>query len=140
MATWQATNVNTGAVEGTKYTQGGTITEIWSVSLTTALANGDTINGPTIPAGVWLDNIKVDCTSLDSSTGLTFEAGYTGALGQYFTGSTVGQGGGVQAITKGGNVGSTYTSAKQVLVTITHVATTPVAGTMTILVSYTANP
>jgi hypothetical protein len=140
MANWQAVNINTGAVEGKKYFQIGTITEMWKATLTTALANGDTILGPTLPAGLWLSNIKVAATSLDSSTGLTFEIGYTGALGAFATGSTVGQGGGIQSATLPATAGFTAATDTQILITITHAATTPVAGTMVIEVTYLANP
>src|SRR5271165_4558910 len=132
MANWQATNVLTGAVEGPKYTEIGTIDEIWSVALTTALASGDTIFGPTMPAGCYLTNVTVDTGSLDSSTGITFEAGYTGHLAAFIAGSTVGQGGGIQGANVPGTVGFTATTNTQILVTTTHVATTPVAATMVI--------
>lgn len=140
MANWQATNILTGAVEGPKYTEIGTIDEIWSVTLTTSLANADTILGPTIPAGTYLTSVTVDTKSLDSSTGITFECGYTGALGAFILGSTVGQGGGIQGANVAGTVGFTATTNTQLLVTITHAATTAVQGVMVIKASYTANP
>ena len=141
MANWQATNVNTGAVEGPKYYEIGSIEEIWTVALTTALLSGDTILGPTMPAGCWLSNVVIDTDALDSGGGITFEAGYTGHLGAFIaTGNTTAQTGGIQGANVAGTVGLTSTSNIQLLVTITHVATTPVAGTMRLKLSYTANP
>ena len=43
MATWQATNVNTGAVELPKYNAEGVFEEVSVAALTTAFANGDTM-------------------------------------------------------------------------------------------------
>lgn len=140
MATWQANNILTGAPEGPKYTEIGTIDEIWSVVLTTALANGDTILGPTMPAGCYLTNVVIDTGTLDSSTGITLEAGYTSHLAAFIAASTIGQGGGIQGANVAGTVGFTSTTNTQLLVTITHVATTPVQGTMVMKMSYTANP
>lgn len=141
MAIWQATNVLTGAVEGPKYIETGVVTEIWSVLLTTALASGDTINGPVIPAGCYLDSFTVDTDSLDSSTGVTFEAGYASHLAAFIkTGNATAQGGGIQGANAAGTVGFASTSNVTTLVTITHVATTAVQGTMRIKVTYTASP
>ena len=140
MATWTATNVLSGTTEGPKYNQIGSIDEVWSVSLTTALANGDTIVGPTMPAGCYLTNVTVDTGSLDSSTGITFEVGYTGHLAAFIAASAVGQGGGVQGANVAGTVGFTSTTNTQFLATITHAATTAVAGKFVIKVSYTASP
>jgi hypothetical protein len=141
MATWQAVNVLTGAVEGPKYTEIGAIEEIWVATLTTALANGDTVLGPTMPAGCFLTGITVDTDALDSGAGITFEAGYTGHLAAFIaTGNTTAQTGGIQSANVAGVNGLTSTSNIQALVTITHVATTPVAGKMRIKLSYTANP
>jgi len=147
MATWQAVNVQTGTTEVPKKNATNVTTEVWKVTLTTALANADTIVGPTLPMGCYLSNVRVDTGTLDSSTGLTFEAGYTGALGAFITGSTVGQGGGIQAANVAGTIGFKYAPGSPavdtdlpILVTITHVATTPVQGTMVIEVAYTASP
>lgn len=141
MAIIQAVNILSGAVEGIKYTPTGTIDEIWQATLTTGLSNADVIIGPSIPSGCYLVGLTVDCTSLDSSTGITFEAGYSGHLAAFIVGSTVGQGGGIQGANVGGAIGFTPTTAQNLIrVTITHVATTPVQGVMTIKLSYTANP
>ena len=142
MATWTATNVLSGAVELPKYVEIGVVVEIYSVALTTALANGDTILGPVLPAGLYLQNLRVGATSLDSGSTIAFEAGYTGALGAFFTGSTVARGatGGIQAATLPATLGFTAATNTQILVTITAGATTPVAGTMTIEITYTASP
>ncbi len=144
MATWQAVNINPGAVEGPKYYEIGAIEEIWTVALPTALANGDTILGPTLPVGCWLTNVRVAVTQLDSNgtPTLTFEGGYTGALGAFFTGSTAAQGanGGIQSATLPATLGFTATTPTQLLITITAGAATAKAGTMVVEITYTANP
>ena len=140
MANWLATNILTGAVEGPKYTEIGAIEEIWKVALPTSLASGDTIYGPTMPAGCYLTAVTIDTGSLDSSTGIVMEAGYTGHLAAFIAASAIGQGGGIQNANVAGTVGFNSTTNTQLLVTTTHVATTPVAGTMVLKLSYTANP
>lgn len=141
MANWQAVNINTGTPEKPKYNAVGPTTELWVATLTTALASADTILGPTIPAGTYLTGVTIASDSLDSSTGLTFEAGYTGTLGAFIsTGNTTAQAGGIATMNVAAGKGYTATTDTQVLVTITHVATTPVAGKMRIEVTYLANP
>lgn len=141
MASWQAVNINTGTPEKPKYNAVGYTSELWVATLTTALANADTIHGPIIPAGTWLSSVKIAVDSLDSSTGLTFECGYTGTLGAFIaTGNTTGQAGGIQSMNVAAGVGYTATTDTEILVTITHVATTPVAGKMRIEAVYLANP
>lgn len=142
MANWQTRNVLTSAVEGPKYNQIGLVTEIWSVALTTALANGDTILGPTIPANTYLFDVAVDVGQLDSngSPTIAFEAGYVGALGAFIVGSTTARAGGIQTANVAGTVGYTATTNTQVVGTITTGAATAKAGTWVFRVTYTANP
>ncbi len=142
MATWTATNVLTGAVETPKYVEIGVVTEIYSVALTTALANGDTILGPVLPAGCYITDVVVDSGALDSNgtPTIAFEAGYTGALGAFIAGSTVAQHGGVQFANVAGTMGFTASANTQILVTITTGAATAEAGTLRIRLSYTASP
>jgi hypothetical protein len=149
MAAWQATNVLTGAVEGPKYIEIGSIDEIWSVALTTALANGDTILGPSMPAGVFFSSATVATDQLDTGGGITFEAGYTSAT---ITGipaapaawiaasSSIAQTGGVVGFNVAAALGQTFTGTVQMTVTITRAATTPKAGIMRLKVTYVASP
>jgi hypothetical protein len=142
MATWQAVNVNTGGTEGQKYETGVT-SEIWVATLTTALANGDTIKGPVIPANVWLQNVVIDVDKLDSngSPTITFEVGYTGALAAFIaSGNTTAKTGGIAIANVAGTVGYTATTPTTVLATITAGPATAQAGKMRFLVSYTGNP
>jgi len=140
MATWNAVNVLSGTTELPKYNAFGATVEQWKVTLTTALASGDTIVGPTLPAGCYLSNVKIDTGSLDSSAGIVIEAGYTGALAAFIAASTIGQGGGIQSANVAGTVGFSATTNTQILVTTTHVATTALQGVMVIEISYTASP
>jgi hypothetical protein len=141
MANWFATSIVTGSSNRPQKTLArNDASVIFSVALTTALANGDTIYGPTMPAGYYLTDVRVDTNSLDSSNGLTFEAGYAGALGAFIVGATVGQGGGIAVANVPGTLGFTAATPTQLLVTITHAATTPVAGTMRLLFGFTRDP
>ena len=142
MAIWQAVNVLSGTVENPKYSQIGIVSEIWRYTgLPTTLANGDTIIGPTLPAAAYLQNVRVDVSDLDTGGGITFSAGYAGALAAFIVGSTVAQTGGIQGANVSGTLGYTNPNSNvPILVTITHAAAIPVAGNMTIEISYTSNP
>jgi hypothetical protein len=140
MATWQAVNIQTGAVEGPKYYEISSASEIWVATLTTALANGDTIIGPPMPPGVYLENVVIDTDDLDGGGALTFTVGYAGALAAFISTTTIGQTGGIVSGNVAGMTGLTFAATTPVLVTITHAASPPTAGKMRIRVSYTASP
>lgn len=141
MATIQAVNILTGTTEGQKYNATSVTSEIWTAAVTTSLASGDTISGPTLPAGCYITDVIVDTTDLDSATSSTFECGYTGALAAFIAdGNTTMRTGGVVHANVGGTIGFTATTATTVLVTITATAGTPVAGTVRIALNYTASP
>lgn len=139
MANWQATNINTGTTEGSKYFEIGTINEVWQVTLGSSTATGDTISGPVIPAGVWVLDVKTAWGALGS--GATQQVGYTGTTGAFIaSGNTTPAAGGIQAMNVAGGLGATYTSAKTVLVTLGGTFTAASSTVLTIAVSYTANP
>lgn len=144
MAIWQANNIQTGTPEGPKYIQATDLSEVWRVSLPTSLANGDTIIGPTLPFNCYLLSVRADVTSLDSGAGITFTVGYAGFPAAFISTSTAGQGaGGIAALNVPGTIGFNQAVAgvnTQIIVTFTHAATVPVAGTVTIALSYTASP
>lgn len=143
MATFIATDVLTGAVEVTKYVEIANVTEIYTIALPTTIVSGDTIKGPTIPAGNYLVDVIVDVDDLDSngSPTIAFEAGYTSHLGAFIaTGNTTAQAGGVQHANVAGTVGFTATTDTQILVTLTASPATGQAGTMRIAAVYTASP
>lgn len=141
MATLQATNILTGTTEGAKYNATGNTSEIWTVATTTALASGDTISGPIIPANTYVVDVIVSWTDVDSSTGATFECGYTGTLGAFIaTGNTTPQTGGIVHANVAGAIGYTATTNTTVLVTMTATPTTAVAGTCRICAIYTPSP
>lgn len=147
MAIWQGVNINSGTPEGPKDPQ-YSADEIWQAALGTTLANGDVINFMTIPAGTWLNGLKIDTPSLDSaSSGLiAFEVGYvvngtTTAAGFIASGNTTARAGGITSANVSGTVG--YTNATYntlVQAKITAAAGTAVAGTMVCQVGYTPNP
>lgn len=142
MATWTATNVLTGAVEKTKYVQIGVVTEIYSVALTTALALNDIITGPNIPAGCFLDNVKIDVGQLDSNGSplITLDVGISGTAQKFLAASTVAQAGGIAGAAVAGTVGYSPTTDTAVLVKVHAAAATAKAGTIVISVTYTASP
>ena len=140
MATWQSYNIQTGAVESPKLWEIGLTSEIWVATLTTALANGDTILGPPIPANTYLEALTIDCDDLDGGAALTFNVGYAGNTAAFIVASTVGQTGGFASLNVPGTTGLTFSQTTVVLVTITHAASPAVAGKMRIKVTYTASP
>lgn len=140
MATIQANNVLTGSPEGAKYNATGDTSEIWKASTTTALASADIISGPILPAGCFLRGVSVAWTDVDSATSFAWTAGYTGTTAGFITSSTVGQAAGIAVMNVPAALGFTATTDTTVLVTITATAGTPVAGTCTIAISYTASP
>ena len=143
MATWQGVNVNTGQTELPKFDATGVTAAAYVASLTTALANGDVILGPVVPAGVFLMDVKVDVQQLDSngSPTITFEAGTAATAGQFIaTGNTTAQAGGIQAANVAGTIGTTFSVPTAIQVTITHAAATAKAGKMVIAALYTATP
>ncbi|MDE2100377.1 MAG: hypothetical protein KGL39_24205 [Patescibacteria group bacterium] len=149
MATWQASNFLSGTPEGPKYLHDGIIETIWYVSLTTALANGDTILGQYLPANCFLSSVKVATDQLDTGGGITFTAGYASNPSAFITTSSVGQTGGIASsnvasalgFNAGSGVGGIGTGTNtQLVVTITHAAVTPKAGTMRLEMTFTASP
>jgi len=140
MATIQATNILTGAVELPKYNATGDTVEIWQAATGTGLANGDVITAMTIPAGNYLTGLSVGWTDVDSATSFSWTAGYTGHASDFITTSTVGQTAGIAVMNNPKGLGFTATTDTVILVTITATAGTPVAGTVTIAARYTASP
>lgn len=141
MGTVQALNVLTGTTEGAKYNATGNTSEIWAAATTTALAVTDTISGPIIPAGCYLVDVLVSWTDVDSATSFVWGCGYVGALAAFIAaGNTTGQATGIAHANVAGAVGFTAATNTTVLVTIGATAGTPVAGTCTICVIYTASP
>lgn len=143
MAVWQAVNVLSNAPELPKYIESGDATEIWKVSLTTALANGDAILGPSMPYQGFMSNVTVDVADLDAGSGITFTVGYAGFPAAFISTSTIAQTGGLVSANVPGTLGFNQFAAginTQIVVTITHVASIPVAGQMFISIDYTANP
>ncbi len=106
MATITAVDVNTLAVEGVKYNATGITSEIYSAATTTTLASGDTIVGPSIPAGTFVTDVVVAWTDVDSATSFTWECGYAGTLAAFVaTGNTTGQANGIQHANVAGALG-----------------------------------
>lgn len=141
MANWQMVNVQTGTPEKPKYNAVGTTVELWSVAVTAALGINDILLGPTLPAGTYLTALTVAPDDLDSVTGITFKVGYTGTTAAFIaTGNTGMQSGTVATMNVPSGFGFTATTDTQVIITIVAAATTPVAGTVRIIVGYVASP
>ena len=146
MATWQAVDVNTGAVELPKYDIGD-CTQIYIASIGSTAASGDIVPAMTIPAGVFMKDVWVDVDKLDSavSPAVTFEIGYivngtTTAAGIIASGNTIAQNGGIVHANVAGLVGYSPAAPMVIQGKFTNSAGTAAAGKMRIGASYTANP
>jgi hypothetical protein len=147
MATWTGVNINTGAVELPKYDATGNYSEIYTAAVTTALANGDTITGPVIPAGVFVVDVVAAPDDLDSAASplIQFEVGYkndsgTVVAGFLKTGNTTAGTGGVAHMDVPAAFGKTFTSNTTVQAVITAAAGTAVAGAFRLGAVLTADP
>lgn len=139
MATWQAVNVLTGAVEKPKYNEICVVAEIWTVTLGSSTATGDTISGPVLPAGTYLMDVKTDWGALGS--GATQEAGYASHLAAFIAASnTTPAAGGIQGANVAGTLGFTSTTDTTILVTLGGTFTAASSTKLTIAITYTANP
>lgn len=135
MGNVSAVNILTGTPEVAKYIETGTPVEIWRMAVTTALASGDTIAGPILPANCYLVDCTVDCGAI--GTGATFTVGYQGAPAAFISAGAVNA---VSHANVSGALGYTATTPTQILLTMTGTAGTPAAGTIRIAVEYTASP
>lgn len=147
MATWQGYNVNTGEVELPKYNTEGVFSEIYIAALTTAMANGDTIIGPVIQAGLFVMDVVAAPDDIDSGATATaaFEVGYisTGTFTPaafIANGNTVAQTGGVAHLDVASGYGATFANNVTVAASITAGADTIVAGNFRLGVALTASP
>ena len=147
MATWQGVNVNTGEVELPKYNAEGLFVEESIAAVTTALANGDTILGPVIQAGLFVMDVKAAPDKLDSASSgaVTFEVGYINngtltAAGFIATGNTAAQAGGITSMNVPAAFGTTFTNNVTVAAVITNAAGTAVAGNFRLAATMTASP
>ena len=140
MATWQAYNVLTGTIEGPKYIEVGVAAVLWRAALTTSFTVGDTILGPSVPAGVFIDNFAVDVDQLDTGAGMLFTVGTVASPALFISSTNLGQTGGILGANVAGTLGSTFSATTQVIATITHAATTPKAGNFRFKLTYTASP
>lgn len=147
MATWQTLDINTGQREFPQYNVEGIFSEINIVALTTALANGDTIIGPIMQAGVFLVNASVASDALDSASSklIQFEAGWINngtftPAGLIANGNTVAGAGGIQGSNVAASYGTHFTNDITMAVSITAAAGTAVAGNMRLGLAMTASP
>ncbi len=143
MTVWQGLNINTGETELPKYNAFGETTQIYVAALTTALANGDTILGPVVPAGQFMSGVTIDVDALDSNgtPTLAFEVGIAGTPAKFIaTGNTTARAGGIQSANVAGTNGTKFAVDTAILVTITAGPATAVAGNMRIKATYTASP
>lgn len=147
MATWQGVNINTGAVELPKNNVEGVFEEIYIAAVSTALANGDTIVGPVMQAGLFVSNVKVAADALDSAASklIQFEVGYINAgtftaAGFITSGQTVAGAGGIVSMNVPAGYGATFTNNITLAASITAGAGTAVAGNFRLGLAATASP
>lgn len=135
MGNVQGVNVLTGAREVAKYNEIGTPAAIYRAALTTALASGDTIQGPILPANNYILDVTVDLGAVGA--GATYTCGYTGTPAAFITAGAVNA---VSHANVSGALGFSATTPTTILVTMTGTAGTPAAGIIRIAVEYTATP
>lgn len=147
MATWQAVNINSGTIEGPKYTTPADTTELWIATVSSTVASGDVVPGPTIPAGVWLTDLVVDSDQLDSNGAPTLacEVGYvmsgtTSAAAFIASGNTTVRAGGVMIPNVGATYGFSPTANAVVQLQFTANAATGKTGKVRFKLTYNANP
>jgi hypothetical protein len=113
-----------------------------SPALPTSLATGDTINMGYIPAGAVVTGLTLKApTQLDSSTGLVFDVGDAGSANRYMAGTIlVGRAAGASfdtTMAAGGKLYKNTTGAAvAIVVKVNTQATTAVAGTIELEMSY----
>ena len=141
MGTVTMTDVLSGAVEKVKYVEIANVTEIYSAAVSTALASGDLLIGPSIPAGCYLVDVILSQTAIDSasSPALTATVGISGTLAKFISTTTIGAAV-VTHMNVGGVLGYAPTVDTPVEIAITNTAGTAVAGTITLGLVYTASP
>ena len=107
------------------------------------LTSGDTIVGPTIPAGSTVTSVLVDTDKLDGggSPAIVIKVGDAGVTNRYISASTVAQAGGYQVPNVNGGTGYTPTTDTPVILTVSTTANgaVPNSAKFRILVSYSAD-
>ena len=107
------------------------------------LANGDTIVGPTVPAGTTVTSVLVDTDKLDGggSPAIVFKVGDATTANRYINASTVGQAGGYQVPNINGGTGYVPATDTPVILTVSTTANgaVPANAKFRILVSYSAD-
>jgi hypothetical protein len=107
------------------------------------LTAGDTIVGPTVPAGVTVTEVLLDVDKLDGggSPALVLKVGDAGVTNRYISGSTVGQNGGYQVPNIAGATGYVPAANAPVIITVVTTANgaVPASANVRLLVSYSAD-
>lgn len=147
MANFQLVNINSGTTELPKYNSIGVTEEIYSGTLSTALASADIVLGPIVQAGNFITNVKVAADDLDSASSplLQFNVGfinngtYTGSA-FIAAGNTIAGVGGIQSANVAASYGTVFTNNITVAASITASAGTAVAGVFRMGVAFVASP
>jgi hypothetical protein len=108
-------------------------------AITAAFVINDVVKFLTVPAGVYITDIKLDVPQLDTngSPTITLDVGTSGAAQAYLAASTVGQAGGVAVANVAGTIGATFTTATVIQMKVHAAPATGVtSGTITLQVSY----
>lgn len=119
-------------------------TYTFAASGTPTLHTNDTITMATIPAGVTVLQVLLDCDSLDSNGSPTIKlnVGDAGNTSRYISQTTIAQAGGYQVPNVNGGTGYSPTVNTPLLVTVQTGATgtVPASATCRVSISYTADP
>ncbi len=112
------------------------------VAITTAMLDNanDDVGLFYVPAGAVITAITASATDMDSATGLLIDIGDSSDEDRLLAASTIGQAGTLStALARTGHLYK-YTSQTQIRAYINTAATTPVAGTLQVNVSYFVDP
>lgn len=106
-----------------------------SVAMTTAMLDNanDDVGLFSVSAGAVVTGILVSATDMDSATGLVFDIGDSADEDRLFAASTLGQAGGASTALAVTGVLHKYTAQTQIRAYIATAATTPVAGTLKVV-------
>lgn len=143
MATYETSlsRLTTGVVVGQGWTH-NIVTATAIVAMTTAMLDNanDDVGLFYVPAGAVITAITASATDMDSATGLLIDIGDSGDEDRLLAASTIGQAGTLStALARTGHLYK-YTAQTQIRAYINTAATTPVAGTLQVNVSYFVDP
>jgi hypothetical protein len=142
MATYETSKSGqAGVVPGTGWNRVELVQEV-SVALTTAMLDNanDDVGLFYLPAGAVVTGIVAGATDMDSATGLLFDIGDSADEDRLLAASTIGQAGTLSTALARTGLLYKYTAKTQIRAYINTAATTPVAGTLNVVVRFFLDP